>query len=76
MNGSSRIRNAAFAAATVLALGFGAAQAFAAPQPAVKSGEKAFYCSPTSCNFDCQRRGAVGGFCENLGGYQSCACYY
>ena len=74
MYGSTRIRNAAFSLVTVLALGFGAAQAFAAP--AARPAEAAFYCSPTSCNFNCKQRGAAGGFCEDLGGYQSCACYY
>lgn len=75
MNGSARIRSAVFSAATVLALGFGAAQAFASPGTAVRAEEKAFYCSASQCNFDCQRRGARGGFCEGPM-YPTCQCYY
>ena len=62
----------------MLALGFGAAQAFAAPQPAAKAADKAMYCSSTSCNFNCrQLEGAAGGFCQDLGfGRTECVCYY
>ena len=73
MYGSTRIRSAAFSLVTVLALGFGAAQAFAAP---VAKPAAALYCSPTSCDLNCRQRGAAGGFCEDRGGFQSCACYY
>ena len=75
MKVSTRVRNAVFSLTTVLALGFGAAQAFAAPA-AKPDAKAAFYCSAYSCNFDCQRRGALGGFCETIGGYSRCECYY
>lgn len=64
------LRKALFASVTALALGFGAAQAFAAPAPA--ADEKALYCSEFSCNYDCRRRGYSGGFCGAI----SCSCYY
>lgn len=74
MSASARLTRAVFSAATVLTLGFGVTQAFASPGPAA-APEKAFYCSSAQCNFDCQRRGARGGFCE---GYMNmlCSCYY
>ncbi len=77
MHGMTGIRNVIFSAATVLALGFGAAQAFAAPQPAAKAAEKAAYCDYTSCNFNCrQLEGAAGGYCQDWGGRLECVCYY
>lgn len=48
-------KSAAFAVATVAALGFGAAQAFAAPQP---SAENARACTNTYCYRIC---GTLGG---------------
>lgn len=64
------LRKALFASVTALALGFGAAQAFAAPAPAADA-KNSLYCSQASCNYDCRRRGYSGGFC----GAVYCNCY-
>jgi hypothetical protein len=48
-----------FALATVSALGFGAAQAFAAPA----AGAQARACTSAQCNADCRARGYDGGIC-------------
>lgn len=60
------IHRGTFALATLAALGFGAAQAFASP------GETAARaCNGGQCNRDCKARGADGGFCDQGG----CICY-
>jgi hypothetical protein len=56
-----------FAAMTAAALGFGAAQAFAAPA-AGAAAERA--CSSGQCSRDCRRAGYDGGFCDQGG----CIC--
>jgi hypothetical protein len=66
----STLRNWAFGAATVAALGFGGAQAMAAPATAVDAAQ---VCRPEICNRICQTiPGSIGGFCTPDGG---CSCY-
>ena len=74
MPGSSRIRNAFFSAATVLALGFGAAQAFAAPSAPQRDGA-ALACAQPYCYNSCRSSGYLGGFCEEFNGSTYCECY-
>lgn len=65
-----RMRRWVFGAGTVAALGFGGAQAMAAP--AAADGE-ARVCNPQVCNRVCQAiPGSIGGFCTSDG---SCQCY-
>lgn len=73
MNGASRIRNAVFAAVTALSLGFGAAQAFAAPGAPAK-GDAVLACNPATCSYDCTRRGYYGGICMSYNGTLYCYC--
>ena len=64
------IRNArrgAFGLAVAGALGFGAAQAVAAPPTAERA-----VCNDRLCNRVCQTAGFIGGFCGSDG---SCNCY-
>ena len=61
-------RKGFFTLATVAALGFGTAQAFAAPAPAAEVRA----CTSAQCNLDCQRRGYDGGICAGSWG---CACW-
>jgi hypothetical protein len=56
------------AACTASALAFGAAQALAAPAPAVP-GERV--CSDYSCNLSCQRKYGTPGSCY----YGVCTCW-
>lgn len=59
-----------FGLGTAAALGFGGAQAVAAPAPAA---EAAKVCDPQVCNRVCQAiPGSIGGFCTSDG---SCQCY-
>jgi hypothetical protein len=59
-----------FGAAMTAALGFGGAQAIAAPAPAA---DGARVCNPEVCNRICQAiPGSIGGFCTPGGG---CSCY-
>jgi hypothetical protein len=62
------LRNTLCSLALVSALGFGASQALASPQPA-KTGAAA--CSPSYCNSYCLRNGYAEGYCA--GG--QCYCY-
>lgn len=63
-----RMRGWVFGAGTVAALGFGGAQAMAAPAAA-----EARACDPQVCNRVCQAiPGSIGGFCTSDG---SCQCY-
>ncbi len=62
-----RMRRGRFALAMAASLGFGAAQAVAAPAAA-----DARACTNAQCNLDCQRRGYDGGFCAGSWG---CACW-
>jgi hypothetical protein len=57
-----------FALATVAALGFGGAQAFAAPRPAAAMRA----CTNAQCDADCKRWGYDGGICAGSWG---CACW-
>jgi hypothetical protein len=59
---TKKLRTGMFAAATTLALGFGAAQAFAAPSAAELRG-----CTPDSCQNRCQTQYGVDGFCTGRG---------
>ncbi|HEX6368234.1 MAG TPA: hypothetical protein VF006_04845 [Longimicrobium sp.] len=62
-----RTRRGLFAAATAAMLGFGAAQAFAAPAPAAARA-----CTNAQCDADCKRWGYDGGICAGSWG---CACW-
>lgn len=65
-----RMRRWVFGAGTVAALGFGGAQAMAAPAAA---DAEARVCNPQVCNRICQAiPGSIGGFCTSDG---SCQCY-
>jgi hypothetical protein len=69
MSGMGRwTRRACFALATAAALGFGAAQAFAAPGVS----ESRAACTNAQCNDDCRRMGYDGGICAGSWG---CACW-
>jgi hypothetical protein len=61
MAATGTVRRWLFGAATAGALGFGGAQAIAAPAPAVQ-GEKV--CSHDVCNQVCLAIGRRGGFCS------------
>lgn len=76
MTGSTRIRNAVYSAATVLALGFGAAQAFAAPgAPQKDAGASCSGTQINSCYYSCRSRGYMSGICElSSSGYPLCEC--
>jgi hypothetical protein len=66
----SAMRNWAFGAMMVAALGFGGAQAMASPAPATGAAQ---VCNPQVCNRICQTiPGSIGGFCGSDG---SCNCY-
>jgi hypothetical protein len=58
---ATRIGRTVFNSAAVLALGFGALQAFAAPAKA--SAATSRLCDPTWCDNSCIANGANGGFC-------------
>jgi hypothetical protein len=73
MTGSARIRNTVFSLATVLTLGFGAAQAFAAPSAPQKGAAMA--CNISTCMWLCQRSGYSAGFCEEFNGSSYCECF-
>jgi len=64
-----RARRMAFAAAVTAAMGFGAAQALAQPNPA---RDEARACSDSLCARACSAAGFHGGFCNSGGG---CSCY-
>jgi hypothetical protein len=57
-----------FAAATVLALGFGAAQAAAAPEALEERA-----CNPKGCNQTCVAQGSIRGECTETG---LCRCVF
>ena len=63
------MRRWVFGAGTAVALGFGAAQAVAAPAPAADGRA---VCDDQVCNRVCQAIGAFGGFCNAGGG---CSCW-
>jgi len=64
-----RARRMAFAVAVTAAMGFGAAQALAQPNPA-RDDVRA--CSDSLCARVCSAAGFHGGFCNSGGG---CSCY-
>ena len=66
------LRNGLFAAATIAALGFGGAQAFATPSDAAREPT----CNPlpnTPCNTWCQDKGYDYGICITQ---TNCRCYF
>jgi hypothetical protein len=77
MTGSARVRNVVFSLATTLALGFGAAQAFAAPGAAAGAAVQA--CTSLQsyrCGQDCKSRGYPWGTCAELpDGSTYCNCF-
>lgn len=73
MTGSARRRNVVFSVATLLTLGFGAVQAFAAPRAQADAARRA--CSLASCDYGCRSRGYLGGLCDEVNGTQYCECY-
>jgi hypothetical protein len=76
MNVSTQARNAVFAVATVLSLGFGAAQAFAAPRAAETSMTACTSYDVYYCNQSCKSRGYFGGTCAELSsGTKYCNCF-
>lgn len=66
---SSILRKALFALAMLGCLGFGGAQAFAAPDPASSTGT---FCNDTVCHAGCLAKNYWGGYCY---GSQGCVCY-
>ncbi len=70
-----RIARMAFGTAVVAALGFGAAEGFAAPAGGSPGGV-ARACDPTFCNDYCVGAGYSGGSCVNNGaGGTKCLCF-
>lgn len=70
MRTSRKMTRWVFGAGTVAALGFGGAQAMAAPAPVT---DQARVCDSQICNRICQAiPGSIGGFCTSDG---SCVCY-
>lgn len=72
MNGSKLLRQGLFAAATTLALGFGAREALATPGAA--SGASGAYCTAlwaAKCNDICVNKGYDYGVCQEPG---ACVC--
>jgi hypothetical protein len=65
----SRVGRIAFAAATVAALGFGAAEAFARPVEPARAGP---YCDPATCDAHCRSIGGESGACYSVG----CLCVH
>ena len=63
MNRLAKVRRGAFAAALALSMGFGAAQALAAPATSIETRG----CTPASCQKKCQTQYGVNGFCTGRG---------
>ena len=63
------VRRCVFGAGTAVALGFGGAQALAAPAPA-STGERV--CNGRLCDRLCQSLGSIGGVCNEDG---FCVCF-
>jgi hypothetical protein len=61
------LRRICFAAAMVTALGFGGAQALAAPASDAPAARR---CQPDTCERRCQREFGAPGFCDGRG----CRC--
>ena len=64
-----KLRGWLFGVGLAAALGFGGAQAVAAPAP----GGEARACNPTGCNASCQAQGGISGRCTDAG---LCACFF
>jgi hypothetical protein len=60
-----------FGAGMAAALGFGGAQAMAAPADAARDEARA--CNPTGCNQSCRAQGGISGRCTDAG---LCACFF
>jgi hypothetical protein len=60
-----------FGVGLAAALGFGGAQAVAAPAPG--AGDQARACNPRGCNAGCQAQGAISGRCTDAG---ACICLF
>jgi hypothetical protein len=69
MTRTINLRQALFAAGVLGCLGFGSAQAFAAPQTAVAP---AAFCNDTVCAASCIAKGYRSGYCTTDRG---CYCY-
>jgi hypothetical protein len=65
-----RARGWLLGAGLAAALGFGGAQAVAAPAAAQ---DQARACNPTGCNSWCQAQGGISGRCTDAG---LCACFW
>lgn len=66
------IGRAVFGAAVLAALGFGTAQAFAAPGIPARNDCSTY---PVNCNDLCQGYGYLGGSCVNGAYGPKCLCY-
>jgi hypothetical protein len=71
MRRTRTVRRWAFGAGMAAALGFGGAQALAAPADAARDEARA--CNPTGCNRSCQAQGGISGRCTDAG---LCACFF
>jgi hypothetical protein len=60
-----------FGAGMAAALGFGGAQAMAAPTDAARDEARA--CNPTGCDRSCRAQGGISGRCTDAG---LCACFF
>jgi hypothetical protein len=69
--GRRGFRKWVFGAGMAAALGFGGAQAMAAPAPDAR--DEVRKCNPTGCNASCQARGGFSGRCTDAG---LCACLF
>lgn len=66
----SRLRHALFGFGLAASLGFGAVEAFAAPEFAAEGARN---CNPAACNRICRDDGFTGGVC--LSHNKQCVCY-
>ncbi|HEX2210244.1 MAG TPA: hypothetical protein VHG93_21385 [Longimicrobium sp.] len=66
-----RSRGWLFGLGLAAALGFGGAQAAAAPSPGTDDQARA--CNPTGCDRSCRAQGAISGRCTDAG---LCACLF
>ena len=65
------VRRWVFGAGMAAALGFGGAQAMAAPADTARGEARA--CNPTGCNQSCRAQGGISGRCTDAG---LCACFF
>lgn len=64
-----QLRRAVFAAAVLGSLGFGAAEAFAAPPATAREAT----CNEYTCHRNCRLAGASGSWCDE---YNGCLCFF